>query len=141
MWVVYLALSVAFNGGFTTVQNVVGRAFVGESSSGIMTVTLLCSAVVFLILSLILERREIRARLCSGVLYMIGAGLSNGSSNLFVMLVVPLMSASVLYPVMSVSSLAIVLLISAVFFKERLSRRQWLGVAVGVISTLLMNLK
>lgn len=140
-WAILTVLSVAFGGSFTTVQNLVGRAFVGKSNSGIMTLTLLCSAVVFFSVSLMLERKKIKERLKSGILYMAGAGICNGASNLFVLLVIPLMSASVLYPVMSVSSLVAVLLISAFFFKEHLSKRQWLGVVIGVVSALLMNLK
>ena len=140
-WAIFNTLSIIFGGSFTTVQNVIGREFVGSSNSGIMTVTLLSSALVFFSISLIFERSVMRERLRSGVLYMAGAGLCNGSSNLFVMLVIPLMSASVLYPVMSVTSLIAVLLISAFFFRERLSRRQWIGVCIGVISALLMNLK
>lgn len=140
-WAIFNTLSIIFGGSFSTVQNVVGRAFIGKSNSGIMTVTLLCSSLVFLAISLIFERKEIIKRLKSGVLYMAGAGICNGSSNLFVMLVVPLMSASVLYPVMSVTSLVASVLISAFAFKERLSKRQWVGVVIGVASALLMNLK
>jgi len=140
-WAIFNTLSIFFGGSFSTVQNVVGRVFVGKSNSGIMTVTLLFSAVVFFVISIIFERKEIKKRLKSGVLYMAGAGICNGSSNLFVMLVVPLMSASILYPVMSVSSLIATLLISAFAFKEKLSKKQWAGVAIGVVSALLMNLK
>jgi drug/metabolite transporter (DMT)-like permease len=32
-------------------------------------------------------------------------------------------------------------MISAFAFKERLSKKQWIGIAIGVISALLMNLK
>ena len=140
-WAIFNTLSIVFGGSFSTVQNVVGRVFVGKSNSGIMTVTLLSSAVAFFVISIIFERKDIKERFKSGVFYMAGAGICNGSSNLFVMLVIPLMSASILYPVMSVSSLITTLMISTFAFKERLSKKQWIGIAIGVISALLMNLK
>ena len=137
-WVIYNSLSILFGGSFTTVQNVVGKVFV-KNTSGIMATTLLSSAVVFLVISLIFERKAIKDRLKSGIPYMMGAGICNGSSNFFVMLVIPLMTTA-LYPIMSVSSLVATLLISAFFFKEKLSKKQWIGIAIGVVSALLMNL-
>lgn len=138
-WVIYNSLSIIFGGSFTTVQNVVGRVFV-KNTSGIMATTLLSSAVVFFIISLTFERRVIKDRLKAGIPYMMGAGICNGSSNFFVMLAIPLMTTA-LYPIMSVSSLVATLLISALFFKEKLSRKQWIGISIGVVSALLMNLK
>ena len=76
----------------------------------------------------------------AGYIPVISATL-NVLLNLFVILMAGTsLSPAVIYPVLAVGGLAISILISLVCFRERLTRLQWLGLLVGAVAVVLLNL-
>ena len=70
-----------------------------------------------------------------------GTGLFNLILNLFVMLMATSsLSPSLIYPTISIGGLMIVTLFSLFAFRERLRASQWVGVALGITSVLLLSL-
>ena len=68
------------------------------------------------------------------------AGICNVMLNLFIMLLATtILSPSLIYPVIGVGALMVVALISLFYFKERMTKTQWLGIAFGSIAVVLLS--
>ena len=50
------------------------------------------------------------------------------------------LSPSLIYPVIGVGGLSIVTVFSLLVFKEKMTVRQWLGVAVGAVAVVLLSI-
>lgn len=69
------------------------------------------------------------------------SGISSAGSNLFILLLVKCqMSPVILYPGIAVGGLIITTLIAFFGFRERLRPQQWVGLAVGAVALVLLNL-
>ena len=67
-------------------------------------------------------------------------GIANAVLNFLVMVCVGLLPARLIFSTICGISLALTLLLSLLFFKEKLTRRQLAGFLVGLISTIFMNI-
>ena len=70
----------------------------------------------------------------------IGRGLSNGCANLFSILVMTMMAVSVANAVIAAGCVILSALISVLFYKDKLNVYQWIGIGVGVVSLLFLNI-
>ena len=140
-WVFFVSLAFLGNGFCSTTQKMEQEAFDGEGTTEFMLVALALTALLFFALSLLRERRDHRDFFRSGWQYGIFCGLANGACNFFVILLNPRMPASVMYPLISAGGIVATALVSVFVFGERLSRTQWVGMAIGVISIVFLNLK
>ena len=69
------------------------------------------------------------------------AGCSGAASNVFILLLVKRqLSPVILYPGTAVGGLMLTTLITFFGFREKLRPLQWLGLAVGAVSLVLLNL-
>ncbi len=68
------------------------------------------------------------------------AGILNALQNFFVILMATKLPSGVVYPVLSIGGLAISILVSLILFKEKLKWTQWLGIVLGTISILLLQI-
>jgi drug/metabolite transporter (DMT)-like permease len=69
------------------------------------------------------------------------AGVCNFALNFFVILLASSsLSPSLIYPVMSVGSLACITVASIFLFKEKMKWWQWLGVAIGAMAVTILSL-
>ena len=100
----------------------------------------LTAALLTLILSAAEKRRtgkKIRiAELTAGIV----AGIPNYFSSYFLLQALLKLPASLVYPVFSVGVILLVTLGSAVFFREKLGRRQYAGLALILCALVLLNL-
>ena len=69
----------------------------------------------------------------------LAAGVMNGASNYIVLLLAASINASVLFPMVSITNIIAVWLISRVFFKEKLTALGFMGLLFGIISIVLLN--
>ena len=60
--------------------------------------------------------------------------------EMFVMIMLGLMPASVVFPLISGGSIVLTYVVSRVFYNEKLSRRQMVGFIFGILSIVLLNL-
>lgn len=69
------------------------------------------------------------------------AGASGALTNVFILLLVKRnMSPAILYPGVAVGGLILTTVFAVFFFRERLRLQQWLGLLVGAVSLVLLNL-
>ena len=76
----------------------------------------------------------------NGGLYAMGAGFSNGGTNLLQLFAFTLLPMSLVAPMTSGASILISFVISKVIFKEKFSKLQYVGVILGGIALVLFNL-
>ena len=67
-------------------------------------------------------------------------GIPNFFSSRFLLLALKHIPAVVTYPTYSVSAILLITLIGVLVFRERLSRRQWLGLGMIILALMLLNL-
>ena len=90
--------------------------------------------------SITTEKKQILPNLKAGVWLYIICGLANGGANFLVIFLSSRMAASVMFPVISAGGIVLTFLISLFFYKEKLSKWQILGSALGLVSVIFLNL-
>ena len=139
-WALYVLASLVGNGACSTVQKVQQLTLHGAYKSEFMIAALSMDILALGICALLMERGSIKETLQKGVGFYIPNGLANGINNVLVIVLSTRMDASVMFPVLSGGGIVITFLISILFFKERLSRWQFLGSVLGLASVVLLNL-
>ena len=139
-WVFFALLAFFGNGACATVQLVQQREFAGAYKSEFMIIALAAVTVVISLIAVFSEKRDCIDTVKGGGVFMVLAGLFNGAANLFVMLAVSGMNASIAYPVISAGGIILTWLTSRFIYKERLSMMQNISLVLGIISVVLMNI-
>ncbi len=139
-WLVFAFLAFAGNGLCSSVQTIQQRTFGGEYGNEFMIVALLISSAISLGSSLIFERGAILTSIKKGSLIASSNGCINALTNLFVMMLVMAMNASVVYPLISVGGIVATAFVSVVIYKERLSLNQIIGIMFGAGAIVFLNL-
>jgi drug/metabolite transporter (DMT)-like permease len=76
-----------------------------------------------------------------GLPYTAGAGISNGAANAMVVFLHTLMPISLSSPIRVGVKVMMSFLLSVVIFREKFKKRQVLGVAIGAVALILLNIK
>ena len=139
-WAIYVILAFVGNGMCSTVQKVQQIQLAGQYKSEFMIVALIISAVAMGIFALCTEKRQILPNLKTGFWLYVICGLANGGANFLVIFLSSRMAASVMFPVISAGGIVLTFLISLFFYKEKLSKWQILGSALGLVSVIFLNL-
>ena len=139
-WAAYVLLAFVGNGMCSTVQKVQQIDLAGQYKNEFMIVALIISAVAMGIFALCTEKKQILPNLKAGVWLYIICGLANGGANFLVIFLSSRMAASVMFPVISAGGIVLTFLISLFFYKEKLSKWQILGSALGLVSVIFLNL-
>ena len=140
-WLILALMAMGGNAGCAITVKEQQMAFDGAYGS-MMMVFALSIAAVFALIYYLRDRAEHPLTLIkkSGWLPML-AGVVNMLANLFVMwLTTSSLSPSLIYPTMGVAGIALVILASLFFFKERLRPMQWAGIAVGAAAVLVLSI-
>ena len=140
LWIIYVTLAFLGNGICSAVQAAQQRAMGGAYKSEFMIIALLSVSVFFTVLALVKEREDVGGCLRRGGHLMAACGIANGLVNLFVMILVTLMSAALMYPIMSAGGIILSWTVSRFLYKERLTRGQNLALVLGILSVIFMNL-
>lgn len=139
-WLVFVWLSFLGNGMCSTVQKAATVHLDEAYHFEFMVVAMLLITLGFLIAGLIRERHHLRDFLRRGWYFGGICGLLNGGANLAVLLLAARMPASIQYPLISAGSILFSLLFSVTIFKEKITRQQYAGIAIGVLSIVFLNL-
>ncbi len=139
-WVVSIAVAFAGNGMCSTVQKLQQVATGGAYKNEFMVYALLMAAVMLMIAAVFSEKGRIKPSVKVGAGLAVATGLANGIVNLLVMVLGGRMSISLLFPVISAGGIILSSLVSIFLYKEKLSKLQLTGVAIGVISIVFLNL-
>ncbi len=139
-WVIFATLLFFANVSCTVIQKTQIRTYGEEYGNMLMLFAMLFASVFSLIHFLVSSKKDIKIIIKQSISFPILAGICNGLLNLFVILMATRLPSSVVYPVVSIGGLCVSIFASVFFFKEKLKRTQWIGVAFGLISVLLLTL-
>ena len=139
-WAIFVLIALVTNGACSTIQPAQTRIFGGKYDSVFMIIALAIVFVALLVFVLIKERREIIPSVKAGGVAMILCGATNGLVNLLVMLASPLVNNSVFFPLISAGGIVLTWLVSMFLYKEKLSAKQNIGMVLGVLSIIFLNL-
>lgn len=137
-WLIFAVLGFVGNGMCTTFQKMQQLRFDGEYKSEFMICALLLATVCFLVPALLAKPNGKALAHCAP--YAFGNGLCNGIVNLFVMILTSLIPSAILYPTISAGGIVIAFLFALLVYREKLSKTQLIGYAMGVTSVVLLNL-
>ena len=139
-WLFYVSFAFLGNAGTSIIQRTQQTAFDGKYGNQLMSTALFFGFLFFLVIFLRSDKSDAKFIIKKCYIPM-GTGLFNLILNLFVMLMATSsLSPSLIYPTISIGGLMIVTLFSLFAFRERLRASQWVGVALGITSVLLLSL-
>lgn len=139
-WLISILLSVLFAGLFGVLQRQQQLVYGGKYDREFMIVSLGVSGILLFILGVIKDGKDLKYILKHGSLYALGAGFSNGATNLLTLYVYLIAPMSFVAPTSAGIAMIISFLISKLIFKEKFSKLQYLGVILGGVSLVLFNL-
>lgn len=139
-WFFCAMLTFLGNGLTSIVLKVQAIDFDGEFGNDFMIVALLLVAVTSFLLALTREKKTVKVYVTGGAVLFSVCGLLNGFHNSLVVYVAARMPASILFPLLSAGGILVTLFISAVFYRERLNKRQALGFFLGIGAILLLSI-
>ncbi len=141
LWVVAMVISVVGAGMFSVLQRMQQIRFEKTMDSTFMMITYAVTAVILIIAGIVKDGKDCFYILKKGVPYAGTAGIANGATNMLGMLVNTMVAISIAVPTRSALKTAISFLVSLIVFKERFDKRQIVGVILGMVAVVLLNLK
>ena len=141
-WAVCVTIAAVGNGMCSVVQKAKQVYYGDAGNNTFMIVALGMVTVIMIVIALLYkDEREIAGQvLRRGTVFALACGLANGITNMLVIYLNPILSASIIFPVISGGSLVLVFIYSLLVEKERFSKAQYAGFAIGVASIVLLNL-
>lgn len=139
-WLVTAGLAFLTNGVCTIIMNVQQKNFSGQYKNEFMIPALLLSAVIFSVMFAVKERRDATKLLRSGTFPAAFGGTMHFVTNLSVLFLVGLLPASLTYPLISAGGIILTYLISVLIYREKLSRLQFAGFIMGVVSVVFLSI-
>lgn len=139
-WAIFAGLSFIGNGLCGTVQKVQQLDFGGQYKSEFMIVALAISAMLMTVFVLIYERKDLLYNIKKGALISAGSGVCNGICNFLIMVLAGMLPASVMYPVVSAGGTIATSLAAFLIYREKMSRRQLIGLGLGILAIVALNL-
>ena len=138
-WIICVFLSFFGNGMCTVVQKMQQIASNGAYKNEFMIVALAIVTVVMLIMSILKERTEIKFFAKVGWHWAIICGALNGMVNLFVVILSGKMPVSLMFPLISAGGLIVTYIVSRFFYKEKLTKIQFIGFIFGLMAVVFLN--
>ncbi len=139
-WGILATLAFVGNGGCSVIQKIQQEKFGGLYKSEFMIVALAFTVVSLFATALFTERKQILPSLKKGFVWYSVRGLANGAVNFLVLVLALKMPASVMFPVISAGGIVVAALLSILFYKEKLSSKQMLGLLLGLGAIIFLNI-
>lgn len=139
-WLLFVFLAFVGNGMCSTVQKMQQSAFDGNFKNEFMIIALFMVFAGFIVLSLFTESKDIKSCAKVGWYLALGCGVMNGIVNLFVMILSGKMPVSLMFPLISAGGIVITYLVSRFVYKEKLTKTQLVGFALGLGSVVFLNI-
>lgn len=139
-WLFFAILAAVGNGGCMIFQTAQQVAFDNRYGNELMILALAMVLLIFIAMTLIADRKGAKEHLKYSWFPGLMCGVLNGANNLLVMILRPMVGAAVLFPIVTGGGLVCSFLISALIYKEKLSRIQIFGFALGIVAVVLLKL-
>lgn len=139
-WLVYVFIAFAGNGLCSIFQKAQQVAFDGAYKNEFMIVSLAIVVLLMAVLVGVKERKNIKTSVSAGWYLAILAGIVNGIVNLFVMILSGIIPVSIMFPLISAGGIILTYLISKFCYKEELTKAQFAGFIIGIVSVVFLNI-
>ncbi len=149
-WLILCIICFFLTGGIGIMQKIHQSSDFRGELNGFLIIAFAVSSVISTILSVVTSKggkKRIfpegtdKKALVKAIVLMILPGLFVGANNKLNLYLTGKMDSAVFFPVFNGSMLVITTLAAVVIFRERLTKKQWLGIAVGILSVLFLCLK
>lgn len=138
-WFVCVAVAFLGNGVCSILQNMHKRAL-GDSYAHEFMIIALCAAFLLLLVSAVISSKGIVKDLASCLPYSAANGVANALANFLMIILIGNIPNTVLYPSVSALNMILAFLLSFIVYRERFTKLQYAGYALGVISIVLLNI-
>lgn len=134
-WLFFISLAFFGNATGTIVQKTQQLKFNGQYGSFFMLGAMIFAFLYCLYAYLRSDKSDSVKILKSAAPFPLAAGIFNGTSNLFIIILAtsPL-SPSLVYSVIGVGGLMVTTLFSVLVFKEKMNIQKWLGLIIGTVA-------
>ncbi len=139
-WLISVLIVLLSNGFISVVAKLQRNRFGGLHSNEYMVITLTGAFLSLLIMSFLLERKDMRKGFLRGSIYGMGAGLLNGMKNAANLSLIAQLPLSVLTPVQKGAGMIFTYIVSVFLYKEKYTKLQYLSMSLSVIAIVLMQL-
>lgn len=139
-WAIYAILAFLGNGVCTTVQKVQQLDFDGRYKNETMVLALVITVVTLFVIAFVSERNTVFSNLKAGFVTYSSCGIANGVVNYLVIILATRMAASVMFPLISAGGIVMAAAVAILFYKERLSHRQIIGLILGTVAIVALNI-
>ena len=140
LWLICIGISTVGNGAFSILSRMQQIRFDNAVTNEFMVIALSLSALALGIFGIVKEKKQALTSIKICLPYAIGAGVSNGMTNMMAMFVNTLIPISIAAPMRSAVKNILSMGVSMGIFKEKFLPRQVIGVALGAIAVVLLNL-
>ena len=139
-WLACIGVAAIGNGLFGVIQRMQQIRFENACNNEFMVVALSFASVVLLSIGLVKNREDLPFVLKKGIPWTAAAGASNGITNALIVLLHTLMPISISSPIRIGLKIIFSFALSVLIFKEKFEKRQLLGVLLGTLALVLLNL-
>jgi len=139
-WLICILLSTICSGMFSIIMRVQQIKFDNACSNEYMIVTLGFTVVALLLAGVIKDGKSLGYILKTGGLYAIGAGLSNGATNMLSLVVNMLIPISITSSAKTGIKIILSFVLAKLIFKETFLKRQIVGVILGALALVFLNI-
>ena len=140
-WFLYAAMLLVGNAGCSIVQKYQNMAHQGKNSNIFMLFAVFISFLVCIALYAGRDRCKLSHIKKGSAIFPIVGGISSGLLNLFILLLISSpMSEGIIFPGIAVGGLIITILFSTLVYREKPTVFQWIGLGVGAVALVFLNL-
>ena len=134
-WILFISLAFFGNAAGTITQKTQQLKFNGEYGSFFMFTAMIFAFIYCVFAYLKSDKSDTVSILRSSSPFPIAAGVFNGTSNLFIIILATSpISPSLVYSVIGVGGLMVTTLFSLLVFKEKMNAAKWAGLIIGTIA-------
>ncbi len=137
-WFIFVTISLFANGFIAILTRMQQIRFNDTCSKEFQIISIGGSFLLLAVIGLILDRDKLSYFLKHGVLYGIGAGIANGAKNFLTLVIYMLLPLSVVSPMKTGLGMLATFVLALFVYKEKYSKKQIVGVILGVVAVLLL---
>lgn len=139
-WILFVFLSLVGNGLCSTFQKMQQTRFNGAYKNEFMILALAIVSCILVTAALITEKDNLKYNLRNARFTAPTCGIMNGLTNMLVMILSGLMPVSLMFPLISTGGIIVTYLVSKFFYKEKLTKMQFAGFLIGVVSIVFLSI-
>lgn len=137
-WFICIMISTVANGFIGILTKMQQIRFNASCDNEFQIISIGGSCVLLAVLGCILDRDKLPYILKHGTLYGLCAGICNGAKNFLTLVIYTLLPLSILSPMKTGLNMIATFIMALLFYKEKYTKMQWVGVLLGVAAVILL---